>query len=127
MLSNLITLVILIALVILFAWLVTRAWKSRRWYVKYPGVILAGLFALLGVLITFLLAKGLYDISRPYPVAAVNVSIAGTPEQIARGEHLATVLCAACHTQNGRLPLSGGNNLSADSGLPLGDLYPPNI
>lgn len=127
MLSNIITLVILIALVILFAWLVTRAWKSKRWFIKWPGIVLAGLATLLFGLVTVLLAKGLYDISRPYPVAAVNVTIAGTPEQIARGEHLATVLCATCHAQNGQLPLSGGNNLSADAGLPLGDLYPPNI
>lgn len=127
MLINIVTLLILIALVVLGGWLVTRAWKSKRWYVKVPGVLFAGLFTLLFALVTFFLAKGLYDLSRPYPVAAVNVSIAGTPEQIARGEHLAVVLCAGCHSQNGQLPLTGGNNLSADSGLPLGDLYPPNI
>lgn len=127
MLANIIALIILIALVVLFAWLVTRAWKSRRWYVKFPGVILAGLLTLLFALVTFVLAKGLYDLSKPYPVAAVNVSIKGTPEQISRGEHLATVLCAGCHSQNGELPLTGGNNLSADSGLPLGDLFAPNI
>lgn len=126
MLANLITLIILIALVVLFTWLVTRAWTSKRWFIKWTGVILAGLFTLLFALVTLVLVKGLYDISRPYPVAVVNVSIAGTPEQIARGEHLATVLCATCHSQNGQLPLSGGNNLSADAGLPLGDLYAPN-
>lgn len=127
MLGNIITAVILIALVSLFAWLVTRAWKAKRWYVKFPGVILAGMLTLLLALVLFVLVKGLYDLSRPYPVAPVNVTIAGTPEQIARGEHLATVLCASCHSQNGELPLSGGNNLSADAGLPLGDLFPPNI
>lgn len=127
MLSNLITLIILLALTVLFAWLTWRAWKARRWFIKIPGLILAGLLTLLIGLLTIVLAKGLYDLSRPYPVASVNVSIAGTPEQIARGEHMATVLCATCHSQNGQLPLTGGNNLSGDSGLPLGDLYPPNI
>jgi mono/diheme cytochrome c family protein len=43
------------------------------------------------------------------------------------GEQLAAFLCASCHTTNGELLLSGGNNLSADSGMPLGDVYPPNI
>jgi mono/diheme cytochrome c family protein len=127
MLASLVTLLILLALVALFAWLVTRAWKSKRRYIKFPGVIAAGLLTLLFALVTFVLAKGLYDLSKPYPVAIVNVTIAGTPEQIARGEHLALVLCATCHSQNGQLPLSGGNNLSADAGLPLGDLYAPNI
>ncbi len=127
MISSIITILILLAFVALFAWLVTRAWKSKRWYLKFPGVIFAGLFTLLFALITFAMVKGLYDLTRPYPVASVNVTIAGTPEQIARGQHLATVLCAGCHSQNGQLPLTGGNNLSDDSGLPLGDLYAPNI
>ena len=127
MISSIVTILILLALAALFAWLVTRAWKSKRWYLKFPGVILAGLFTLVFALLTFVMAKGLYDLTRPYPVASVSVTIAGTPEQIARGEHLATVLCAGCHSQNGQLPLTGGNNLSDDSGLPLGDLYAPNI
>lgn len=127
MVATLITILILVALAVFFAWLVTRAWKSKRWYLKFPGVILAGLLTLLFALVAVVLAKGFYDLSRPYPVAPVNVTIAGTPEQIARGEHLATVLCAGCHSQNGQLPLTGGNNLSDDSGLPLGDLYAPNI
>jgi|SRR5581483_9774893 mono/diheme cytochrome c family protein len=127
MIGNLLILLILVGIVVLFAWLIWRAWKSKRALLKWGGVVLAGLLTLLFALVTFVLAKGLYDIYRPYPVAAVNVSIAGTPEQIARGEHLATVLCASCHSQNGQPPLTGGNNLSDDSGLPLGDLYAPNI
>lgn len=127
MISSILTILLLGALVALCMWLALRAWKSKRWYVKFPGVILAGLFALFLILITFVMAKGFYDLTRPYPVAQVNVAIAGTPEQIARGEHLALVLCAGCHSQNGQLPLTGGNNLSDDSGLPLGDLYAPNI
>jgi mono/diheme cytochrome c family protein len=53
--------------------------------------------------------------------------VAAAPEQIERGKHLATVSCAACHSPNGELPLSGGKNLAQDTGLPLGDLYPPNL
>jgi len=127
MIGNLITLVILGGIVVLFGWLTWRAWKSKRALLKWVGVVGAGLLTLLFALLTFVFVKGLYDLYRPYPVASVNVSIAGTLEQIARGKHLATVLCAACHSQNAELPLTGGNNLSADSGLPLGDLFAPNI
>lgn len=74
-----------------------------------------------------MIGKGTYDLYRPYPVAPVNVAIAGTPEQLARGEHLSGILCASCHSQNGEFPLSGGNNMSAETGLPLGDIYAPNI
>src|SRR5436190_6840659 len=105
MLASIITLLILLALAVLFAWLVTRAWKSKRLYIKIPGVLFAGLLTFLFALVALVLAKGLYDLSRPYPVASVNVSIKGTPERIARGEHLAVVLCAVCHSQNGQLPL----------------------
>jgi mono/diheme cytochrome c family protein len=127
MLGNLIALLILIVLVVLCAWLVRRAWKDKRWYIKWPGVVAGGLLTLLLAVATLVIGKGFYELYRPHPVAAVNVTIAGTREQIARGEHLAEFLCAACHSQNGELPLSGGNNVSNDSGLPLGDVYPPNI
>ena len=56
-----------------------------------------------------------------------EVIVAGTPDQIAIGEHLAQVLCASCHSLNDDLPLSGGENLSEDAGLPLGDIYAPNL
>ena len=127
MLGNLITLAILIALVVLFAWLLRRAWRLKRWYVKWPLLVLAGLLTLLLALIAVLDARGLYMFYASYPVAASHVTIAGTPEQVARGEHMAAVMCATCHSTNLPLPLSGGNNLSDDAGIPLGDLYAPNI
>ncbi|MCC7163812.1 MAG: c-type cytochrome [Anaerolineae bacterium] len=127
MIVNLITLVILVGIVALFAWLTWRAWKSKRALLKWVGVVGAGLLTLLFALVTLVIAKGFFDMYRPYPVAAVNVSIYGTPEQLARGEHLAGFLCASCHSQNGELPLTGGGNLSAETGMPLGDVYAPNI
>jgi len=127
MLVNLIILVILIALVVLFGWLTYRAIHSKNLWVKIAGGILGGLATLVCLAVTLIIGKGMFDLYRPHPVAALNVTIEGTPEQIARGEHLAEFLCASCHSQNGELPLTGGNNLSQDSGLPLGDVYAPNI
>jgi len=127
MLVNFIVLVILIALVVLFGWLTYRAIRSKKPWVKIVGGILGGLATLVCLAVTLPIGKGMFDLYRPYPVAAVNVTIEDTSEQIARGEHLAEFLCASCHSQNGELPLSGGNNVSNDTGLPLGDVYPPNI
>lgn len=129
MIVNILVFLVMLALVALFAWLFTRAWKSKRWYVKFPGLILAGLLTLLFVLIAFIYGKGMLGLYRPYPVAEVNVAIAGgsAPEKIARGEHVAALRCAQCHTVTGELPLSGGKNLSEDAGIALGDLYPPNL
>src|SRR5512133_2520397 len=74
----------------LFVWLVTRAWRARRPVLRWLGVVPAALFALLFTALTVLAAIGLYRLQAPHtnPVAAVQV--AGTPEQIARGERFAT-------------------------------------
>ncbi len=127
MLGNVIGLVILVALIVLFLWLAARAWRSRRAIIKWPGVIFSGLLALLLIAVTAVIGIGLYKLYAPRNIPVQDVTIAGTPEQIARGEHLATVICAACHSAKGTAPLSGGANLSADTGMPLGDLYPPNL
>jgi mono/diheme cytochrome c family protein len=125
--GNILTLSILVALVVLFAWLVRRAWRLKRWYLRWPALLLSGLLTLLLLLITVLDARGFYQLYASYPVPQAHVSIAGTPEQVARGEHMAAVMCATCHSTNSQLPLSGGFNLSDDAGLPLGDLVAPNI
>lgn len=127
MVSNILALIIFVALVVLFAWLARRAWRSKRWYIKWPVLVLSGLLALLFLLIAAADARGLYLLYSSYPVAQARVTIAGTPEQVARGEHMAAVMCTPCHSTNSQLPLSGGINLSDDAGLPLGDLIAPNI
>src|SRR4051812_47452743 len=126
MLGNILTLLVMVVLVVLFAWLVRRAWRLKRWYLRWPALLVSGLLTLLLLLITVLDARGLYLLYSSYPVAQAHVTIADTPEQVARGEHMATVMCATCHSTNSQLPLSGGFNLSDDAGLPLGDLYAPN-
>ena len=127
MLGNLSALLILVALVVLFAWFTRRAWRAKRWFIKWPALVLSGLLTLLLALIKALTAKGMYTFYASYPVPAAHVSIAGTPEQVQRGEHVTEVMCATCHSTNSQLPPSGGFNLSDDAGLPLGDLYAPNI
>lgn len=127
MTGNLIVLLVLIGITLFFGFLAWRAWHARNAIVKWVGVIFAALLTLLLALITLVYGKGMLDIYAPKPVAAVDITVAGTPEQIARGEHLASVLCASCHSTDGTLPLSGGNDLSKDSPLPLGTVFPPNI
>ena len=50
-----------------------------------------------------------------------------TPEKIARGEHLAITMCAACHTLEGDLPLTGGDDLFEDVPFPVGSAFPSNL
>jgi mono/diheme cytochrome c family protein len=120
-------LIVLVLLAVLFGWLTGKAWRARGAWTKWLGAFLAGLFTLIFALLSVLGALGTYKIFRSNKVSVPQVTVAGTPEQIARGEHIAQVLCAGCHSLNGDLPLSGGKNLSADAGLPLGDIYAPNL
>ncbi len=79
------------------------------------------------VLITGVAAVGLYRlyVPRHYPVP--KLSVTGTSEQVARGQHLAFILCTGCHSlSGGRLPLSGGQDLIRSANLPpLRRFVPP--
>ncbi|HET6315749.1 MAG TPA: hypothetical protein VFG86_04780 [Chloroflexota bacterium] len=62
MLGNLIGLVALIALVVLFAWLTFRAWHAKRWFVKWPLVVLSGLLTLLLALSSAVAGAGTWKV-----------------------------------------------------------------
>lgn len=127
MIVNILSVLILILLLLFFAWLTRRAWGSKHKILKWPALVLSGSLTLLLVLLTFVYGKGLLATYGPHSVIAVNVTVAGTPEQIARGQHLASVLCAECHSTDGTLPLSGGNDFFKGGPVPLGSITPPNI
>jgi mono/diheme cytochrome c family protein len=127
MLGTMIGLLVFALLTVSLGWLTYKVWGAQHGWIKWLGVVLAGLFTLVFALLTILGVMGTYKLFRSYNVSVPQVTVAGTPEQIARGEHLANVLCADCHSLNGEFPLTGGKNMSEDTGMPLGDLYPPNI
>lgn len=130
MVANLFSLLVLIALVVLFGWLAARAWKAKRWplWVKWPGLVLSGLLTLLFAALVFFAGKGLAYLYRA-PVPVPDITVAGTPEQIARGEYLASVSCVECHGANKsqQFPLSGLGDYSEDIGLPIGKVIASNI
>jgi mono/diheme cytochrome c family protein len=127
MVSTLFSLLVLIALFILFAGLTRLAWRAQNGLVKFSGVVVAGLLTILLGTVSGFAIRGLYlsQMPRNFPVTVLVVQ--ATPEQLERGEELANFLCSACHSVQGAPPLSGGKNLAEDIGLPLGDIYPPNL
>jgi mono/diheme cytochrome c family protein len=127
MLGNLITLLVLTAIVLACGWLAWRAWHARRALVRWPGVALAGLGALLAGLVAGLGWVGFYQLYLPRRLPVADVQVAGTAEQVARGEHLAYVLCAQCHSTDYELPMSGGWDLSEYTGMPLGAVRSANL
>ncbi len=127
MVGNIIGALVLVALAVLFVWLARRAWRSKRGSVKWVGIVLAGLLTLLLGSSGVFAAIGLFKIYAPRGGRVPDIKVAGTAEQVARGEHLALAFCATCHSLNGQLPLSGGADVGTASPVPIGALIPANL
>lgn len=117
---------ILIVLIVLFGFLTTRAWRVKNAFLKWGGVVIAGLLTLIPTALLALALIGFYKLNERHDNPVADLQVAGTPAQIARGEQLAQT-CVSCHTSDGQLPLSG-TNIAAKFGLPpVGTLYAPNL
>jgi mono/diheme cytochrome c family protein len=76
------------------------------------------------VAVAFMGAKGIAATYFPGAAAAPNLTVAKTPEQIARGEYLVGLSCIGCHSAVGpngnpteQPPLTGGWNIAAAEGF----------
>jgi mono/diheme cytochrome c family protein len=83
--------------------------------------------SLVASLLTILAVFGFITIYAPRGNDVVEVTVAGTADQIARGEFIAAAMCAGCHSIDHELPLVGSANLLADIPMPLGQASPPNL
>lgn len=109
-------------------WLTIRALRSSNRLAKWLGGGLSALLTLFMALVAIITGRGLLIMySAPPHTPAPNITVAGTPEQLARGEHLAVSLCAGCHSATGELPLGGGVNIGKDSPVPIGDIISYNL
>jgi mono/diheme cytochrome c family protein len=126
MIGNIVSLLVLVLLVVLFAWLATRAWRAKRAFVKWPGVILAGLLTLVFGAITVVAVLGFVKLEARHANPVADLKVAGTAEQIARGGQLAWG-CADCHSPAKELPLSGGAENFMAGGPPVGVSYATNL
>ena len=116
----------LLVAVVLTVWLATRARRARNAIVKWAGIGLSSLLALVFGLAALLALVGYYRINFPPGRPPVpDARVTATPERLARGERFAA-LCAGCHSPDGRLPLVGQDFL-AEGGPPVGTLYAPNL
>jgi mono/diheme cytochrome c family protein len=135
MTGNLLAFMLVIGLVILFGWLTYRAVRAKKVWLKIVGGLGAGLLTLILAAVAFLGGKGIATLYFPDAPPAPDLAVAGTPEQIARGEYLVTIACMGCHTKVGadgnpsrQHPLSGGFNLSEADGFGfIGDMVTENL
>lgn len=127
MLSNTIWTLCFIGFAAISAWSVWRFRRAPQPVLRW-GIRIAGTFT--AIVLTFVsvnAVRGLVRLYAPRGTPARSFKADMAPERVARGEHIANVLCASCHTLNHELPLSGGGNLSDEAHMPLGDLYPINL
>lgn len=123
---------ILVALAALFGFLAVRAWGAKNAIVKWAGVVVSGLLTLAVTIALGLGLYGFYQLNARHSNPVANVSVAGTAEQIARGQQLAQ-FCKECHSPNQQFPLTGRNFLAPTEGSegggppPVGALYAPNL
>jgi high-affinity nickel permease len=104
MLLNIFIWLIIVAVAVLFAWLALRAWRARNPIAKWGGVVLSGVLTLVLAVVNVVTLFGLVKAYAPKNVPIPDVTVAGTPEQIQRGEHLANAFCVECHSTNRRYP-----------------------
>ncbi|HSR21880.1 MAG TPA: c-type cytochrome [Anaerolineales bacterium] len=127
MTDSLLGVAVLVVLALAGGWLSMRAVRGSRPWIRWIGGALSILLTVLLAALALFGAIGTVRLFRTHQVAVPDVKAGGGPEVIARGEHIAQVLCASCHSEDGDLPMSGGGNLSAETGMPLGDIYGPNL
>ena len=128
MLGNVVFWLVLVAVAAAAGYGVWRAWHIRRGALKWSATPLAGLLTLLLTLFVVLIGVGIIQGYSPRGNPVVERTVESTPERVARGEHIARVLCSSCHSLvSGELPMSGGKDVLAEVPFPLGVATPPNL
>src|SRR5262245_19132193 len=94
---NVIGLMGLIANAALLAWSSIGAWRAKINFLKWGGAILAALLATTAALVSILTIAGMLKLhTRTAPIP--DLKVAGTPEQVQRGQAIANSFCDACHS-----------------------------
>lgn len=137
MFVNVLFLVIFIGLTIGAGWLTFKAWRVEELRKRIAGTLGSGLLTLILTAVSFFGAKGISVVYFPGADPAPDLTVEGTPEQIARGEYLAKIGCIGCHgTYEGdffktdpAFPMVGGLDLKAveESLPPIGQLVTENL
>ena len=128
MFGNIVVWLVLVAVAVGAGYGGWRAWRLARPALKWSATPLAGLLTLLLTLFVVLIGVGIVQAYAPRGNPVVERTVESTPERLARGEHIARVMCSACHSPvSGELPLSGGKDILAEVPFPLGVATPPNL
>jgi hypothetical protein len=115
---------LLAVLSVLLAWCSVRAWRSKKALLKWAGACSAALIAVVVFVPAVLMSAGL--VKRSARTAAIpNLTVAGTPDQIARGRAIANSFCGARHSETGTL--TGGKDIGKHFPIPVGSFVSSNL
>jgi hypothetical protein len=79
-----------------------RTWKAENKFLKWGGTCLAALFSAAASLISVIVLVGLFKLyARSVP--ALDLKVAGAPEQIVRGQAISDGFCSGWHSKTGML------------------------
>ncbi|HEV7442791.1 MAG TPA: cytochrome c [Steroidobacteraceae bacterium] len=122
--QDLVGLLLLMTAAIALVWLSIRARRLRNRVLKWGGIFTAA--ALAAVAWAFLVLASAGNIKQHGRSAPIpEVQIAGTPDQILRGQAIVGSFCAACHSKYG--PLTGGMDIGKDLTAPVGSFIASNL
>jgi mono/diheme cytochrome c family protein len=120
----LLALMTLIAAAVLLAWSSLRASRAKNNFVKWGGAGLAALLSAAVTAVSVIMIVGLFKLharSAPDP----DLKVAGTPEQIQRGQAISDGFCSACHSKTGTL--TGGLDIGEHFLIPIGTFVSSNL
>ena len=127
MIGNILAALLLLVAVLALCVGIRAAWRTRRPLVRWPVAIVGGAVALLGFLAFGASVRGMLDVYPKVGRPVQAMTIEPTPDRIERGRQIAGNWCAACHSLNGQLPLSGGKDIAKEIPPPIGALPTANL
>jgi mono/diheme cytochrome c family protein len=127
MFINIFFLLVMMAVSVLFGWVARRSWQAKNIFSKWGGSILSGLLSAFFGFVSIAAIIGLVKAYTPRSAPIPDLKVAGTTEQIQRGEHIADAFCTSCHSVSKELPLTGGVDLGKDFPMPLGAFVSVNL
>jgi cytochrome c553 len=115
---------LLAILFVFLVWCSVRAWHGKNPLLKWSGTCSAALLAVVVAVPAVLMSAGLVKRSaRTAPIPSLTV--AATPDQIARGREIADGFCGACHSRTGTL--TGGEDIGKHFPVPIGSFISSNL
>lgn len=115
----------LLLVVALFGWLTRRAWRAQRPAVKWTGGIASAMLTLVAGVLLGAVLVGYGKLNRTHDNPIPQVSVAVTPERVARGARFEP-FCEGCHAPEPGAPMTGRDFLAEDA-PPIGTFYAPNL